>query len=153
VAAALAIASPGFAADVGFSPINHQRIVSFSPSEVWSRVHDFLQNQGFEVVREDQAAGLIESRRLTPAKGALNGFADCPSKLFWSAQHTVTDLNIVIRPAAEGARVTVNAAFLKAGKPGKKGLPELSCVSQGVLEAAVLDVASGQPMEAAVIPH
>jgi hypothetical protein len=147
------IAGPSIAADVGYVPINHQRVVSLSPSEVWSRVHDFLQDQGFDVVKEDQASGMIESRRLTPKKGALEHFADCPSKLFWSTQHQVTDLNIVIKPAQDGARVTVKAGFLEAGKPGKKGLPEIACVSQGVLESAVLDVADGQPMEAAVIPH
>jgi hypothetical protein len=146
-------AGPSLAGDVGYAPINHQRVVLLSPSEVWSRVHDFLQDQGFNVVKEDQASGLIESRRMTPKKGALNGFADCPSKLFWSTQHQVTDLNIIIKPATDGSRVTVNAAFFEAGKAGKKGLPELACVSQGVLESAVLDVASGQPMEAAVIPH
>jgi hypothetical protein len=146
-------AGPSLAADVAYAPINHQRLVQLSPSEVWSRVHDFLQNQGFDVVKEDQASGIIESRRLTPNKGALAHFADCPSKLFWSTKHQVTDLNIIIRPAPDGSRVTVNTAFLEAGKPGKKGLPELACVSQGVLEAAVLDVAGGQPMEAAVIPH
>jgi hypothetical protein len=105
------------------------------------------------VVKEDQATGMIESRRLTPKKGAIAHFADCPSKLFWSTRHEVTDLNIIIKPAQDGSRVTVNAAFLEAGKPGKKGLPELACVSQGVLEGAVLDVAGGQPMEAAVVPH
>ncbi len=153
LAAMATVAGPSLAADVGFAPINHQRLVQLSPSEVWSRVHDFLQDQGFDVVKEDQASGLIESRRLTPKKGALAHFADCPSKLFWSTKHQVTDLNIIIKPAPDGSRVTVNAAFLEAGKPGKKGLPELACVSQGVLESAVLEVAGGQPMEAAVIPH
>ncbi len=148
-----AISGPTLAADVGFVPINHQRVVSLSPTEVWGRVHDFLQDQGFDVVKEDQTSGVIESRRLTPKTGALAHLADCPSKLFWSTQHQVTDLNIIIKPAPDGARVTVKAAFLEAGKPGKKGLPELACVSQGVLESAVLDVADGQPMEAAVIPH
>jgi len=153
LAAALGAASPTVAADVGYAPINHQRLVQLSPAEVWSRVHDFLQDQGFDVVKEDQASGMIESRRLTPKKGALTGLADCPSKLFWSTRHEVTDLNIIIKPAPDGSKVTVDAAFLRAGKPNSKGLPELACVSQGVLEAAVLDVASGQPMEAAVIPH
>jgi hypothetical protein len=149
----IAGSTPSFAADVGYAPINRQRIVSLTPPEVWGRVHDFLQDQGFDVVREDQAVGLIESRRMTPKKGGLAHIADCPSKLFWATGHEVTDLNIVIKPASGGSRVTVNAAFLRAGKPGGKGLPELACVSQGVLEAAVLDVAAGQPMEAAVIPH
>jgi hypothetical protein len=147
------IAGAALAADVGYAPINHQRIVPLSPSDVWGRVHDFLQNEGFDVVKEDQTSGMIESRRMTPRKGGLAHIADCPSKLFWSTQHEVTDLNILIKPATDGSRVTVNAAFLRAGKPGAKGLPELACVSQGVLEAAVLDVAAGQPMEAAVIPH
>jgi len=145
--------APSFAADIGFAPVNHQRVVPLSPADVWVRVHDFLQDEGFDVVKDDQATGLIESRRLTPKKGAIAHFADCPSKLFWSTRHEVTDLNIIIKPAQDGSRVTVNAAFLEAGKPGKKGLPELACVSQGVLEGAVLDVAGGQPMEAAVIPH
>jgi hypothetical protein len=147
------VAVPALAADVGYMQVNRQRIVPLAPADVWGRVHDFLQDQGFDVVREDKASGLIESRRMTPKKGALARFADCPSKLFWSAQHEVTDLNIIIKPASDGSRVTVNAAFFQAGKAGKKGTPDLSCVSQGVLEAAVLDVASGQPMEAAVIPH
>jgi hypothetical protein len=145
--------APSFAADIGFAPVNHQRVVPLSPADVWVRVHDFLQDEGFDVVKEDQATGMIESRRLTPKKGAIAHFADCPSKLFWSTRHEVTDLNIIIKPAQDGSRVTVNAAFLEAGKPGKKGLPELACVSQGVLEGAVLDVAGGQPMEAAVVPH
>ncbi len=149
----LAIAGSSVAADVSYAPINHQRVVQLSPSDVWARVHDFLQDQGFDVVKEDQASGIIESRRLTPKKGGLTHLADCPSKLFWSTQHEVTDLNVIIKPAPDGSRVTVNAAFLRAGKPGSKGLPELACVSQGVLEGAVLDVAGGQPMEAAVIPH
>ncbi len=153
IAGVLVAATSSLAADVGYAPLNHQRVVPLSPSDVWGRVHDFLQDQGFDVIKEDQAAGLIESRRMTPKKGGLAHIADCPSKLFWATQHEVTDLNIIIKPAPEGSRVTVNAAFLRAGKPGSKGLPELSCVSQGVLEAAVLDVASGQPMEAAVIPH
>jgi hypothetical protein len=153
VAAFLAAATSSVAADVGYAPVNHQRIVPLSPADVWGRVHDFLQDQGFDVVKEDQASGLIESRRLTPKKGGLAHIADCPSKLFWSTQHEVTDLNIIIKPAPDGSRVTVNAAFLRTGKPGGKGLPALACVSQGVLEAAVLDVAAGQPMEAAVIPH
>jgi len=144
---------PSFAADVGYAPINHLRVVTLSPAEVWGRVHDFLQDQGFDVVREDQTSGVIESRRQTAKKGGLAHIADCPSKLFWATQHEVTDLNIIIKPAPNGSRVTVNAAFFRAGKPGQKGLPELSCVSHGVLEAAVLDVAAGQPMEAAVIPH
>jgi len=149
----LVCVAPSFAADIGFAPVNHQRVVPLSPADVWVRVHDFLQDEGFDVVKEDQATGMIESRRLTPKKGAIAHFADCPSKLFWSTRHEVTDLNIIIKPAQDGSRVTVNAAFLEAGKPGKKGLPELACVSQGVLEGAVLDVAGGQPMEAAVIPH
>ena len=153
LASVLAVASSSFAADVGYMPVNHQRLVQLSPADVWGRVHDFLQDQGFDVVREDQATGLIESRRVTPKKGAPGRFADCPTKLFWSAQHEVTDLNIIIKPASEGSRVTVKAAFLQAGKPGKKGTPDIACVSQGVLEGAVLDVADGQPMEAAVIPH
>jgi hypothetical protein len=146
-------ATSTFAADVGYAPVNHQRVVPLSPADVWVRVHDFMQDEGFDVVKEDQASGVIESRRLTPKKGAFEHFADCPSKLFWSTRHEVADLNIIIKPAQDGSRVTVNAAFLEAGKPGKKGLPELACVSQGVLEGAVLDVAGGQPMEAAVIPH
>jgi hypothetical protein len=148
-----AMAGSAIAADVGYAPINHLRVVTLSPTEVWGRVHDFLQDQGFDIVREDKASGVIESRRQTPKKGGLAHIADCPSKIFWSTEHEVTDLNIVIKPAPDGSRVTVNADFFRAGKPGKKGLPELSCVSHGVLEGAVLDVASGQPMESAVIPH
>jgi hypothetical protein len=151
--ALLGAATSSFAADVGYAPINHLRVVTLSPPEVWGRVHDFLQDQGFDVVKEDQASGVIESRRMTPRKGGLAHIADCPSKLFWATQHEVTDLNIIIKPAPDGSRVTVNAAFFRAGKPGQKGLPELACVSDGVLEGAVLDVAAGQPMEAAVIPH
>jgi len=148
-----AIATSTFAADVGYAPVNRQRLVPLSPSEVWGRVHDFLQDQGFDVIKEDQTAGLIDTRRQTPRKGGLAHIADCPSKLFWATQHEVTDLSILIKPAPGGSRVTVNTGFFRAGKPGQKGLPELTCVSTGVLEAAILDVADGQPMEAAVIPH
>jgi hypothetical protein len=151
--AALLAATAARAADVAYMPVNHQRLVQLSPAEVWSRVHDFLQDQGFEVVREDQASGMIDSRRQGPKTGAFAGLADCPTKLFWSPQHEVADLNIAIKPATDGARITVNAAFLQVGKPGKKGTADLACFSQGVLERAVMDVAAGQPMEAAVIPH
>jgi len=151
--AVITIAASALAADVGYAPINHLRVVTLSPPEVWGRVHDFLQDEGFDVVREDKTSGVIESRRMTPKKGGLAHIADCPSKMFWATQHEVTDLNIIIKPVPDGSRVTVNAAFFRAGKPGQKGLPALSCVSHGVLEGAVLDVAAGQPMEAAVIPH
>jgi hypothetical protein len=151
--AAVLIALPAYGADVGFIPINHSRFSPLPPTEVWTRLHDFLQNQGFDVTKEDQAGGIIESRRQTGKSGGLKSFADCPSKLFWSPKHEVIDLNIILKPATDGTRVIVKAAFLQAGAPGKKGVPSLACVSQGVLEAAVLEVAAGQPMEAAVIPH
>jgi hypothetical protein len=151
--ATVLIALPARGADVGFIPINHSRFSPLPPTEVWSRLHDFIQNQGFDVTKEDQSSGIIESRRQTGKSGGLKSFADCPTKLFWSPKHEVIDLNILLKPTTDGTRVIVNAAFLQTGAPGKKGAPSLACVSQGVLESAVLDVANGQPMEAAIIPR
>jgi uncharacterized lipoprotein len=153
----LAIAAPAqaaHAADVAFVAINHQRIVpSTSPTEVWRRLHDFLQDQGYAVSREDVTAGSIDSQRSVLGTGTFKGLAECRAKLFWHPQREVANLTILIKPAADGTRVTANASFVQAEQNKKKGALSLDCTSTGVLERAVLDVAAGQPMESAIIPQ
>ena len=149
----LVFAAPASAAEVGYMPINYQRIVPMTTDEVWRREHAFLQDQGIAVVHEDLAAGIIDAQRSSAGTGSFKGLADCRSKLFWRPDREITNLTVIVKPALDGAKVTANAAFLQTAKNKKKGLLSLDCVSQGVLEAAVLDVASGQPMESAVVPH
>jgi hypothetical protein len=150
----LAVAAPAQAADVAFMPINHQRIVpSATAGDVWRRMHDFLQDQGYAVTREDLVAGTIDAQRSIQGQGSFRGLAQCPSKLFWHPQREVTNLTVLIKPATEGVKVTANAAFVQAEPTKKKGALSLSCTSTGVLERAVLDVAAGQPMESAVVPQ
>ncbi len=141
------------AAAPGYLPVNHQRVVPLPSQEVWRRVHDFLQDQGVSVVREDRAGGVIDARRSTPGRSALSGLAECSPKLFFKTDRAVLELTVLVRPVDDGTRVTVNAAFLELGRPGRRGTPGHACTSNGVLEAAVLDIASGQPMESAVVPH
>jgi uncharacterized lipoprotein len=150
----VAIAAPAQAADVAFVPINHQRIIpSATTTEVWRRVHDFLQDQGYAVTREDVAAGTIDAQRSVLGEGSFKGLAQCRSKLFWHPQREIANLTILIKPATDGVKVTANAAFLQAEANKKKGALSLDCTSSGTLERAVLDVAAGQPMESAIVPQ
>ncbi|MHB8286232.1 MAG: hypothetical protein ACYDD1_16365 [Caulobacteraceae bacterium] len=150
----LALAAPAQAADVAFVPINHQRIVPGATSmEVWHRVHDFLQDQGYAVSREDVTAGTIDSQRSVLGTGTFKGLAECRSKLFWHPQREIASLTIIIKPATDGTKVTANASFVQAEQNKKKGALSLDCTTSGVLERAVLDVAAGQPMESAIVPQ
>ena len=63
------------------------------------------------------------------------------------------DLTILVKPGPDGARVTANAAFSQTLRSRRAGALTVACNSNGVLESAVLNVASGQPMEAAVVPQ
>jgi uncharacterized lipoprotein len=148
------IAVPAQAADVAFVPINHQRIVpSTTTTEVWRRVHDFLQDQGYAVSREDAVAGTIDSQRSVRGSGSFKGLAECRSKLFWRPERETASLTIIIKPATDGTKVTANASFVQAEQNKKKGALSLDCTTSGVLERAVLDVAAGQPMESAIVPQ
>ena len=137
----------------GYLPVNHQAVVAAPSPEVWRRVHDFLQDQGVAVVREDGPGGAIDARRSTPGRSGLTGIAACSPHLFFRTERAVLDLTVLVKPVEDGTRVTVNAAFLELGRPGRRGTPGHACTSTGVLEQAVLDVASGQPMEGAVVPR
>lgn len=149
----LVICTPALASEIAYMPVNHQRVVPATTVEVWRRLHDFLEDQGISVVREDVAAGTIDAQRSVLGNGSFAGMAECRSKLFWHPEREVTNLTVKIKPALDGARVTANAAFLQTAKTKKKGALSLDCTSNGVLERAVLDVASGQPMESAIVPH
>lgn len=149
----LTFAAAAQAADIVFMPINHQRIVPTTTTEVWRRVHDFLQDQGYAVSREDLVAGTIDSSRSVRGSGSFKGLAECRSKLFWHPEREIANLTILIKPAMDGAKVTANASFIQAEQNKKKGALSLDCTSSGVLERAVLDVAAGQPMESAIVPQ
>ena len=138
-----------------YAAVNHQRVVPLGVSDVWRRLHAFLQDQGMSVVSEDVAAGLIDARQTTSSRGLLASYADCGGgmDLMHTLQHQTLDLTIRVRPAPEGAEVTANAAFSQTLRSRRSGAVTVACDSNGVLEAAVLNVASGQPMEAAVIPQ
>ena len=136
--------------------VNHQRVVPLTVADVWRRLHAFLQDQGISVVSEDPAAGLIDARQTAPSKGLLASYADCGGgglDVMHVMQRQTMDLTIRVRPAPEGAEVTANAAFSQTLRSRRAGAVTVACDSNGVLEAAVLNVASGQPMEAAVIPR
>lgn len=151
--AATALAVSAEASEPGYLPLNHQRIVPYAPADVWRRLHDFFEDQGIAVTSEDLKAGLIEASRTTKGRDSLHGLAECPQHMFWSPQSLETQLTVHVRPSDEGGtKVTADARFLEIGRPTKKGIPTFACVSTGVLEAAVLNVASGQPMQSAVVP-
>jgi uncharacterized lipoprotein len=154
LAAPASPASQVWAADVAYVAVNHQRIIpATTPAEVWRRVHDFLQDQGYAISREDVTAGTIDSQRSVRGSGTFSGLAGCRSKLFWHPEREIASLTITIKPATDGTRVTANASFVQAEQNKKKGALSLDCTTSGVLERAVLDVAAGQPMESAIVPQ
>ncbi len=136
-----------------YLPLNRQRIVPLAGGEVWRRLHDFLQDQGFAVTSESRTEGVIDAARATTGRAGFTGFAQCSPHLFWRTAQAKITLTIQLKAADDGTRVLVNTGFLEQGRPGRKGVPSLSCTSNGVLETAVLGVAAGQPMESAVVPQ
>ena len=138
-----------------YTALNHQRVVPLAAPDVWRRLHAFLQDQGISVVSEDVAAGTIDARQAVAGKGLLASYADCGGgfDLMHTLQRQTLDLTILVKQAPDGARVTANAAFSQTLRSRRAGALTVACNSNGVLESAVLNVASGQPMEAAVIPR
>ena len=134
-------------------PVNHQRIVPLATADVWTRVHHFLQDEGIAVESENTAAGIIDAGRASDLHGTLTGLADCGNELLHPMRRQNLRLTVLIKPQGDGAKVTVNAAFSETLASRRTGTLTVACPSTGVLEAAVLSVASGQPMEAAVIPR
>ena len=153
LAFALAAAGAAGAETPGYLSINHQRIVAASTGDVWTRLHDFLRDEGFAVTAESYAGGSIDAVRATPGKAGFGRFAICAPRLFWRTAQARLELTILLAPQPDGTRVKADAAFLDVGHPNRRGRPSFTCTSTGVLETAVLDVAGGQPMEAAVIPR
>ena len=145
----------GCAHSPAYTAVNHQRVVQLATADVWRRLHAFLQDQGITVVSEDAAAGTIDAQQAVVGKGLLASYADCGGgfDLMHTLQRQTMDLTIMVRPAPDGAQVTANAAFSQTLRSRRAGSLTVACNSNGVLENAVLNVASGQPMEAAVVPH
>ena len=153
LAAALTLPAPGAPPPPAFAG-DQQRLVPHAAADVWRRLHAFLQDQGIAVVSEDAAAGVIDARQATSGKGLLASYADCGGgDLLHSLQRQTMDLTILVKPASDGAQVTANAAFSQTLHSRRAGALTVACSSNGVLEAAVLNVAAGQPMEAAVVPR
>ena len=144
---------PSMRAAAIYLPVNHERVVPLASAEVWRRLHDFLQAQGFAVTSQAREAGVIDASRATAGRSGFAGFAQCGAHLFWRTAQAKIAITIQVKPLDDETRVIVNAAFLELGRPGRKGTPSLPCASNGVLEAAVLNVASGQPMESAIVPQ
>ena len=140
----------GCAAPPRYTAVNHQRVVPLAAPDVWRRLHAFLQDQGISVVSEDIAAGTIDARQAASSRGLLSSYADCGGgmDLMHTLQSQTLDLTILVKPAPDGARVTANAAFSQTLRSRRAGVLTVACNSNGVLENAVLNVASGQPMEA-----
>ena len=145
----------GCAQPPAYTAVNHQRVVQLATADVWRRLHAFLQDQGIAVVSEDVAAGVIDARQASSGKGLLASYADCGGgfDLMHTLQRQTMDLTIMVKPAPDGAQVTANAAFSQTLRSRRAGSLTVACNSNGVLESAVLNVASGQPMEAAVVPQ
>ena len=145
----------GCARPPAYTAVNHSRVVPLAASDVWRRLHAFLQDQGISVVSEDAVAGVIDARQASSGKGLLSSYADCGGgvDLMRTLQRQTLDLTILVKPAAEGAQVTANAAFSQTLRSRRAVALTVTCNSNGVLENAVLNVASGQPMEAAVVPQ
>ncbi len=144
----------GCASPPPYVAVNHQEVVPLPTADVWRRLHAFLQDQGIAVVSEDPAAGIIDARQSVAGRGLLASYADCGGgDLLHALQRQTMDLTILVKPVDEGARVTANAAFSETLHARRAGAVTVACRSNGVLEAAVLNVASGQPMEAAVVPR
>jgi hypothetical protein len=161
-AAALAVAGLGGLSGCASSSqpyvaVNHQRVVSLASTDVWRRVHQFLADEGISVTSEDIAAGIIDAERSANGRGSLTGLADCGERPLHSTHRQTLKLTILVKTAPEGAQVTANAAFTETLAstlpPRKTAALTVACPSTGVLEAAVLDVASGQPMETPIIPR
>ncbi len=149
------LALAGCAQPPTYTAVNHQRVVPLAASDVWRRLHAFLQDQGISVVSEDAAAGVIDARQAASGKGLLASYADCGGgiDLMHALQRQTMDLTILVKPGQDGAQVTANAAFSQTLRSRRAGALTVACHSNGVLENAVLNVASGQPMEAAVVPQ
>ncbi|WP_174301282.1 hypothetical protein [Caulobacter sp. S45] len=149
------MALAGCAQPPAYVAVNHQRLVPLTAADVWRRLHLFLQDQGITVVSEDAAAGTIDARQAVSGKGLLVSYADCGGgfDLMHTLQSQTLNLTILVKPASDGAQVTANAAFSQTLRARRAGALTVACHSNGVLESAVLNVASGQPMEAAVIPQ
>ena len=145
----------GCAQPPAYSAVNHQRVVPLAAADVWRRLHAFLQDHGIPVVSEDISAGTIDARQAAPGKALLASYADCGGgfDLMHTLQRQTLALTILVKPTPDGARVTANAAFSQTLRSRRAGALTVACSSNGVLESAVLNVASGQPMEAAVIPQ
>ncbi len=152
--AALA-AVQGCATPAPFTAVNHQRVVTLSTVDVWRRLHAFLQDQGIAVVAEDPGAGIIDARQSTPSHGLLASYATCGGgDLLHALQRQTMDLAIRVIPVPDGAQVTAHAAFTQTLSSRRHaGALTVACSSNGVIESAVLNVAAGQPMEAAPIPQ
>ncbi len=145
----------GCSAPPPYRAVNHQVVVPLAAADVWRRIHAFLQDQGIRVVSEDPAAGLIDARQEVAGRGLLASYASCGGQgAFSRGQPRQTlSLTVRIRPTFDGAEVTANALFAQTLTARRAGAVTVACPSKGVLEDAVLQVASGQPMEAAVIPQ
>jgi hypothetical protein len=148
----------GCASSPNFVPVNHQRVVPLASTDVWKRVHQFLADENISVTSEDIASGIIDAERSVNGRGSLTGLANCGARPMHSANRQTLKLTILVKTAPEGAQITANAAFTEtlagvfASHQAAAALT-VECPSTGVLEAAVLDVAGGQPMEAAIIPR
>ena len=144
----------GCATPPPYTAVNHQRVVTLSSVEVWRRLHAFLQDQGIAVVAEDPGAGIIDAQQVTPGRGLLAAYAACgggnPLQI---RQRQTMDLTIRVTPVPDGAQVIAHAAFSQTLRSRRAGALTVACESNGVIEAAVLNVASGQPMEAAPVPR
>ena len=118
-------------------------------------MHAFLQDEGISVVSEDAAAGLIDARQSVSGKGLLAAYADCGERLdlLRPLQRQTLGLTVRVTPTQDGTQVVANAAFSQTLRDRRSGALTVACRSNGVLEDAVLNVASGQPMEAATIPQ
>ena len=146
--------SAGCARPPLYTAVNHQRVVPLPAADVWRRLHAFLQDQGISVVSEDAVAGVIDARQAVEGRGLLSSYADCGGgDLLHALERQTMDLTILVKPAPEGAQVTANAAFSQTLRARRAAALTVACNSNGVLENAVLNVASGQPMEAAVVPR
>ena len=145
----------GCATPPAYTAVNHQRVVPLASAEVWRRVHAFLQDEGISVVSEDAAAGLIDARQSVSGKGLLAAYADCGERLdlLRPLQRQTLGLTVRVTPTPDGTQVVANAAFSQTLRDRRSGALTVACRSNGVLEDAVLNVASGQPMEAATIPQ
>ena len=144
----------GCARPPAFVALNHRVITPLASADVWRRLHAFLHDEGIPVISEDAQAGIIDARQAVAGRGLLASYADCGGvDLLHTMQRQTVDLTIRVRSAPDGAEVTANAAFSQTLRSRRAGALTVACSSNGVLEAAVLSVASGQPMEAAVIPQ